>query len=77
MCLGVPARIVEIDEENCLALVETWNVRRWVSLHILDEKVGLGEYVMVHAGFAIGRIEEGDAEETLRILEEMDRHDPN
>jgi hydrogenase expression/formation protein HypC len=76
MCLGVPGRIVEIDRQNSLALVETWHVRRWVSLHILDEEVEVGDYLMVHAGFAIGRIGQQDAEETFRLLEEAGLYEP-
>ncbi|MDR3346024.1 MAG: HypC/HybG/HupF family hydrogenase formation chaperone [Campylobacteraceae bacterium] len=70
MCLSIPSRVVEIDENNN-ATVETLGVLRKVSLDLIDEKVDIGEYVLIHVGFAMGKISEADAKESLAIYEEI------
>jgi hydrogenase expression/formation protein HypC len=72
MCLAIPARVVEIvDQERQLAKVEVAGVRRNVSIGLLtdEERPRPGEYVLVHVGFALGKIDEREAIETLRMLE--------
>ena len=73
MCLAIPGRIVEfVDEENAIAKVEVGGVRRNVNLGLLDrDAVALGDYVLVHVGFAMSRIDEQEAAETLRLLREI------
>ena len=71
MCLGVPMRIIEIKDETVLAEID--GVRREASLMMLGEPVAVGDYVIVHAGFAISRIEPAEAEETLRLMREIFR----
>lgn len=68
MCLAVPARIVHIDDQ--MATIDMEGVRREASLLLLDE-AGVGDYVIVHAGFAIHKIDEEEAMESLRLLREM------
>lgn len=68
MCLGIPVRIVEISGE--VGRSEFGGVQRDVSLKLL-ENVRVGDYVLVHAGFAIQTLNEEEAMETLRLLEEM------
>ena len=68
MCLAVPAKVVEIKDQ--LAAVEVQGVRRAASLMLLPE-AKLGDYVLVHAGFAMQIVEEKDAEETYALLAEM------
>jgi hydrogenase expression/formation protein HypC len=68
MCLGIPMKIISIDGTDIVAEVD--GVKRSASLMILDEEVGLGDYVVVHAGFAISRLNEADALETLEIMRE-------
>lgn len=71
MCLAIPGKIVEIvDEENRIAKVEIGGVRRGVNIGMLDD-VKLGDYVLVHVGFAMSKIDEQQAEETLRVLQEL------
>lgn len=67
MCLGVPGRVVELNEN--LALVDFWGVRRQVRLDIVDQPVAIGDYVLNHVGFAIRRIPEEEIEETLALYE--------
>lgn len=69
MCLGVPMQIIEINDE--MALAEIDGVRREASLMMLGEPVAIGDYVIVHAGFAISRIDPVEAEETLRMMREI------
>lgn len=66
MCLAIPSRIVEIDE-NEMATVDADGVRRKVSLLLL-EAPQIGDYVIVHAGFAIQKLDEQAALESLRLL---------
>ena len=68
MCLAVPSRVVEIKDKT--ATVDVDGVRREVSLMLLDD-VDVGEYVIVHAGFAINRVDEAVAEQTLADMRAM------
>jgi hydrogenase expression/formation protein HypC len=68
MCLAVPAKI--IDQTDLLATVEIGGVRRKVSMMLLPD-VKLGEFVLVHAGFAIQSIDEAEAQRTLALFEEL------
>jgi hydrogenase expression/formation protein HypC len=71
MCLAIPGKIVEIvDRQNHIAKVEVGGVRRAVNIGMLDDIV-LGDYVLVHVGFAMSKINEHEAEETLRTLREL------
>lgn len=70
MCLSIPSKIVEIEEDN-IAVVETMGVRRKVSLDLMADEVAIGEYVLIHIGFAMGKIDEKDALESLKVYEEM------
>jgi hydrogenase expression/formation protein HypC len=71
MCLAIPGKIVEIvDEENRIAKVDVGGVKRNVNIGMLDD-VSLGDYVLIHVGFAMSRIDEKEAEETLRLLQDL------
>jgi hydrogenase expression/formation protein HypC len=71
MCLGIPAQIVEIvDSEGGLAKAEISGVRRAVSIALCPE-AGVGDWVLVHVGFALERIDEQQARETIELLEQM------
>jgi hydrogenase expression/formation protein HypC len=69
MCLAIPSEIVEIREQT--ATIDLAGVRREVSLILLPEEAAVGDYVLVHAGFAIQKIDKEAAEETLHWLEEI------
>ena len=75
MCLGIPGQIVEItDMENRVAKVDVSGVRRNVDVGLLwegPEAVGPGDWVLIHVGFAISRIDEREAHETLRALQAL------
>lgn len=68
MCLAVPMQIINIDGETMVAEID--GVRREASLMMLDEKVEVGDYVLIHAGFAISRLDEKEALETLDLMRE-------
>jgi hydrogenase expression/formation protein HypC len=73
MCLGIPAQVIEIVERDAaLAKVDISGVRRDVSIALVDEPdrpVEVGDWVLIHVGFALARIDEEDARETLALLE--------
>jgi len=68
MCLGVPAKILETGDGA--AVVELGGVRREISVMLLDD-VSVGEWVIVHAGFAIEKLSEEEAERTLALFREI------
>ncbi len=77
MCLGIPGQIVEItDQTKKLALVDVSGVKRQVNIAcIVDENHDIasciGDWVLVHVGFAMSRIDEEEAQKTLELLEEL------
>ena len=71
MCLAIPGRVVEmVDEAGGVAKVEVGGVRRNVNVALLDD-VRVGDYVLIHVGFALSKVDEHEAAETLRLLEEL------
>jgi hydrogenase expression/formation protein HypC len=71
MCLAVPGQIVDlVDESVGLASVEIAGVRRTVNVGLLDDPAP-GDWVLVHVGFAISRVDEEEARATLALLEQM------
>ena len=69
MCLAVPSKIVSIND--LVATVDVYGARRDISLMILPEEVDVGDFVIVHAGFAIQKIEREAGNEALRLLSEL------
>jgi hydrogenase expression/formation protein HypC len=72
MCLAIPGKILESEEQNGLRIgrVQFGGITRKVSLYFVPE-AQVGDYVMVHVGFAISRVDSDEAERTYRLLEEM------
>ena len=72
MCLAVPAKLTETEDigENKLGMVEMGGVKRQVFLNFVPD-AQVGEYVLVHAGFAINRLNEDEARETYELLERI------
>ncbi len=75
MCLAIPGQIVEVvDEVNRLATVEVAGVRRTVNIALLDvgeSGAAPGDWVLIHVGFALSKVDEDEARATLRLLEQM------
>jgi len=69
MCLAIPAQVVEISG-NETAIVELGGIRKAISTALLDE-VAVGDYVIVHVGYALERLNVAEAEETLRLFAEL------
>jgi hydrogenase expression/formation protein HypC len=69
MCLGVPMRVVSMDGDDVVAEID--GVKREANLMLLGEEVLVGDFVIVHAGFAISRLDEEEAQETLRLMREV------
>jgi hydrogenase expression/formation protein HypC len=68
MCLGIPMKVVEVHGDR--GMVEIGGVKREASFQLL-ENVEVGEYVLIHAGYAINKIDEEEAQETLDLLREI------
>ncbi len=73
MCLSIPSKIVEILEDN-YAVVDTMGVKRKVSLDLMPEPVDIGDYVLIHVGYAMTKMSEEDALESLKVYEEIIKH---
>ena len=67
MCLAVPGKLIEIEDEH--AIVDYGGVRREINISLVE--VNVGDYVIVHAGFAIQKLDEKDAQETLEIWRQL------
>jgi hydrogenase expression/formation protein HypC len=68
MCLSIPARIVSID--GIMAEVSAGGAIFKAGLHMI-ENARVGDYILLHAGFAIQKVDEKEAEETIKLFEEM------
>jgi len=73
MCLGIPGQIVEIvDETLQTAKIEVSGVKRMVSMALLaGEGIKPGDWVLIHVGFAMSKIDESEAQETMKLLQGM------
>ena len=69
MCLAIPSKIVELD--GLMATVEVGGARKSISLQLMPEDAGMGDYVLVHAGYAIQKVDEEAALEAHRLLREI------
>ena len=70
MCLGIPGKVVTLNRESDVAEVDFGGVRRTVSMHLCPE-ADVGDYVLVHVGFAIQKLEEEEALTTLELFREI------
>ncbi len=75
MCLGIPGQIVDVvDPEHHIAKVEVSGVRRNVNVALLadgPDAVGIGDWVLIHVGFAMSKIDEAEAQATQEFLEQL------
>ena len=70
MCLAIPAKVIQVNGTSALVTIEDVEYR--ASLLLLDD-VKPGDYIMLHAGFAIEKVDAEEAEETLRLLNELEQ----
>lgn len=77
MCLGIPGKIVELSDDGGfpMGIVDFGGVRREVCLAYVANQVETGDYVIVHVGFAISKVDEAEARRTFEILREMSQLD--
>jgi len=68
MCLAVPMQIISVEGDTMVAEID--GVRREASLLMLNEEVKVGDFVLIHAGFAISRLDEDEALETIELMRE-------
>ncbi|MPB30670.1 MULTISPECIES: HypC/HybG/HupF family hydrogenase formation chaperone [Campylobacterales] len=71
MCLSIPSKIKSIDKETNTCIVDTMGVERSASLDLIDKEVDIGDYVLIHIGFAMNKIDEVDALESLKVYQEI------
>ncbi|MDI6744153.1 MAG: HypC/HybG/HupF family hydrogenase formation chaperone [Thermodesulfovibrionales bacterium] len=69
MCLAVPSKIVSVN--NLLATVDAYGARMEISLMLLPEEAQIGDYVIVHAGFAIQKVDGEAAQEALKYIRQL------
>jgi hydrogenase expression/formation protein HypC len=73
MCLGIPGEVIEIIAERPdLAKVDVSGVKRAINIGLLaDEEIGPGDWVLIHVGFALSKIDEGEAKAAMEFLESI------
>lgn len=69
MCIAVPSKVIEINDLT--AIIDVQGARRQVNLMLLAEPAAIGDYVLVHAGFAIHRLDPEAGAETLALFEDL------
>lgn len=70
MCLSIPSKVVSLDEGN-MATVDTLSVQRIVSLDLMPEPVAIGDYLLIHIGYAINKIDEESALLSIETFQEI------
>lgn len=72
MCLSIPSKVVKIDKKSNRATVDTMGVQREAGLDLMEEDdVQVGDYVLIHIGFIMNKIDEADALESLNAYKEI------
>ena len=71
MCLGIPGKVVSVSPGENQAVIESFGIRNKVNIFLVDEEVKTGDYLVVHAGYAIGKVNLQEAQERLKLWEEI------
>jgi hydrogenase expression/formation protein HypC len=72
MCLSIPSKVVKIDKDRNVAIVDTMGVTREAGLELMEDgDVKIGDYVLLHIGFIMNKIDEEDALESLKVYNEI------
>ena len=72
MCLSIPSKVVKIDKETNVATVDTMGVQRDASLELMQEEdIKIGDYVLLHIGFVMNKIDEADALDSIETYKEI------
>jgi hydrogenase expression/formation protein HypC len=72
MCLAIPSKVIEIKDEGTV-IVDTMGSKRLVSTMLLEEPAVIGDYLLIHVGYAMQKIDEKEAEESLDLFREIER----
>ncbi|MBF0459401.1 MAG: HypC/HybG/HupF family hydrogenase formation chaperone [Nitrospirae bacterium] len=72
MCLAVPVEVIEVSGSS--AIIDTGGVRRSISLMLLPESPEIGDFVLIHAGFAIQKMDKGTGSEVRNLFREIEAH---
>lgn len=73
MCLAIPSKIISLNTEQNVALVDTMGVQREARLELCNEEVNIGDWVLLHIGFIVSKIDENAAQESLALYEQIVR----
>ncbi|MGE6381309.1 HypC/HybG/HupF family hydrogenase formation chaperone [Shewanella baltica] len=71
MCLSIPSQVVAVDLERQSVTVDTLGVRRDVSSHLMNEALEIGDYVLIHIGFVMNKIDKEDAQLSIDLYQEI------
>ncbi|WP_353661402.1 HypC/HybG/HupF family hydrogenase formation chaperone [Hydrogenimonas sp. SS33] len=71
MCLSIPSKVVKIDKEKATAVVDTMGVQREVGIDFIENEVKIGDYVLIHIGFAMNIISEEEALASIETYKEI------
>lgn len=71
MCLAIPSKVIEVNKDTNTAILDTMGVRREASLDLMNEEVNIGEFVLLHIGYVMSKIDEESAKESLKIYDEI------
>ncbi|TAL25814.1 MAG: HypC/HybG/HupF family hydrogenase formation chaperone [Nitrospirae bacterium] len=69
MCLAIPSKIISMD--GFRATVDVYGARRDINLMLMPEEIAIGDYVLVHAGFALQKVDQDAAKEALQLMDEF------
>ncbi|GAA8593506.1 HypC/HybG/HupF family hydrogenase formation chaperone [Helicobacter pylori] len=69
MCLAIPSKVIAINDN--VALLETLGVQREASLDLMGESIKVGDYVLLHIGYVMSKIDEKEALESIELYQEM------
>ncbi len=69
MCLAIPAEVISIDANNDNAVVSLGGIKKKISLALVDDVV-IGDYLLIHVGYALSKIEANEAQKTLELFAE-------
>ncbi|MHB8231935.1 MAG: HypC/HybG/HupF family hydrogenase formation chaperone [bacterium] len=71
MCLAIPSKVIEIKADN-IAVVDTMGSKRLISTMLLEEPAKIGDYLLIHVGYAMQKIDENEAVESLNLFREIE-----
>ena len=71
MCLAIPSKVIEINDDNTV-IVDTMGSKRLVSTMLLEESASIGDYLLIHVGYAMQKIDEKEAMESLSLFREIE-----